>query len=342
MGRLREIWKSLGLALLIVLPGCGGSGPVGVTDPQNMEPNAGDVVHQPGGGITRFVAHNVIYRIDSNIVAQMPNLDADMVVHDPGMPWVPGNINDFDIQVHTGTIIKGPNSMAHLLNDYVFNYPGCPISNVSVQLTPGRVSMSGSMKEGPISVPFSMGGTVSPDGMGHILMHVDSVSALGVPVAAGLIGLTGVEGTINAHADKGMTMNGDDVTLNVGKMLPLPRLHGFVSGVEVMTNALQIEFDDGVHRPLPPLPQPNARNWILIWGGDVLINTTLLKNAKLEEVDTTPQDPMYYYLPAYLAQLQAGFVVSNLDGSMVAYVPDVHGTTVPQGPFNPATFLPGQ
>lgn len=320
-----------------LLSACGGPAPTGA-DPglQDMFPNAGEIAHQPGGGITRFVLHNVLYREDADMQAFMPMVDADAIESQPGMPFVPGNIHDYVIKIHTGEILKDEASLSHLFNAYVFNYDGCPISNVQIKMVPGRITMSGSMQEGPLTVPFSMAGTLRPDGNGHIVMHADSITAVGgLPISGGLMGLTGAPAVINAHPEHGVTMSGNDITLDLTKMMPPPQIQGFVSAVQVLDGKIDITFDDGVHRPLPPLPQPGARNWILMWGGDVLINTTLMKDAKLQLVDMTPQDPLGFYLPAYIQQLAAGFVVANTDGSMVAYVPDCDGTTVTEPPFQP-------
>jgi hypothetical protein len=119
-------------------------------------------------------------------------------------------------------------------------------------------------------------------------------------------------------------------------------LIGRVTLVGIRNNRLHIEFDDGKAKPWPAdMYIKDAPACLLMWGGDVLINSALNLNAKMQIIDSTPATPMIFALDKYREQLEAGFVVPTTDGGMIAYVPDITNYDQDLGRYAPSFPVPG-
>lgn len=321
--------------LALSAPGCG-KGPTAPEPPRGRK-----VFQEPKGSVSQFHTRNVIYRVDEDIVAEMPNLNADVHVYEPNQPFIPANVDDFMVQIHTGDVIIDEKSMSALMNKYVFNYPDSPLSDIEIKAENGKIRKTGKMKKFGLTLSVELVGTLRPNGQGQLVLKPEVIKSNGIPVK-GLFDLFGVELTrlINSNEDRGVKIEGNDVILYPDRMMPPPTLRGSVTGAVITPGKIRMTFDDGVRRDLPgPLPEPGARNFILMWGGNILINNNLALNAKFEMIDDTPEDPMYYYMPVYREQLEAGLTVATTQGEMIAYLRDVHGTRV-EGPTRYRPRLP--
>jgi len=170
-----------------------------------------------------------------------------------------------------------------------------------------------------------MEGTLLPDGEGHLILKPDLVKSAGIPVK-GIMDVIGLEmaNLINSKA-AGVKIDGNNVVIYPSKLLPPPAINCYAAGAKVEQGRVIMILDDKVRRPNPELPEPNAKNFILMWGGNVLINNHLVMDAKIMQIDMTPNDPMYYYMPLYREQLAAGYTVADR-GVTIAYIPDVRNT----------------
>jgi len=306
-------------------------------------PKAKKVLQEPKGGVSQFYTRNVIYRVDEDIVVEMPNMNADIHVFEPNQPFIPANVDDFMVQIHTGEETIDEKSMSALMNKYVFNYPDSPLTDIKIRAENGRIRHSCKMKKFGVTLSTELEGTLRPNGQGQLVLHPDVIKSNGIPVK-GLLDVVGVELTklINSNEDRGVKIEGNDIIMYPDRMLPPPSLRGFCSGATVTPGKIKMTFDDGVRRDPPTnLPEPTAKNYILMWGGNILINNNLALNAKFQMIDDTPETPMHYYMPVYREQLEAGFTVATTQGEMIAYLSDVMGTRV-EGPsrYRPKLPLP--
>lgn len=319
---LSGMWKRIGGLLLatMLLTACGQtpatSSKKGFDSPEDDGP--------PKGAVTQFYTRNVVYRVDEDVVVGMPDLNADVVVKRPNQAFVPANLDDFVVNVHTGNLVIDDASMTAIFNKFVFNYPGSPLSDLKVANKDGRVALSGTLHKG-LPLPFSMEGTLGPDGEGHLVLKPENVKSAGIPVK-GIMEIIGLEmaNLINSRA-AGVKIEGNNIVIYPGKLLPPPTINCYAIGAKVEQGRVVMILDDKVRRPNPELPEPGARNFILMWGGNVLINNHLIMDAKIMQIDMTPNDPMYYYMPLYREQLAAGLTVAD-HGVTIAYVPDVRST----------------
>ena len=324
------------ILLLAISLGCGKT-PAGPEAPKARKTH-GD----PKGGVSQFWTRNVVYRIDEDIVAEMPDMNADIHVYEPNQPFIPANVDDFLVQIRTANFTIDEKSMANLMNKYVFNYPDSPLSDIQIKALPGKIIQTAKMKKFGLTLSCELMGSLKPNGKGQIVLVPDSIKSNGIPVK-GLFDLLGVELTklINSNESRGVKIEGNSVILSPDRMMPPPSLRGFTTAVEVTQGKIRMTFDDGTaKREMPgPLPEPSAKNFILMWGGDILINNNLALNAKFQMIDDSSDDPMYYYMPVYREQLEAGMTVATTHGEMIAYLGDVKGTRV-EGPSRYKPKLP--
>jgi len=299
------------------------------------------VMQEPRGGVSQFHTRNVMYRVDQDIVVEMPNMNADIHVFEPNQPFIPANVDDFMVQIHTAELTIDEKSMANLMNKYVFNYPDSPLTNIEITAAGGKIRQSARIKKFGLTLKCDLEGSLRPNGKGQLVLQPDSIKSNGIPVK-GLFDLLGVELTklINSNEERGVKIDGNNIVLFPDRMMPPPSLRGFCTGAEITQGKIKMIFDDGVRREMAgPLPEPSAKNYILMWGGNILINNNLALNAKFQMLDDTPEDPMYYYMPVYREQLEAGLTVATTQGEMIAYLSDVHGTRV-EGPSRYKPKLP--
>jgi hypothetical protein len=328
-----------GMALLAPLAGCG----KGVTP---NTPRAGsstvDVVRRGPGGQTRFLAHNVLYRVDPSISLFMTDMNADVVLKDPTGPFVPANKTDYSLTIHHAIVDKDAASLEALLNNYVFTGSDSPLRGVKIAFKGDRVVMGGQMNKG-IWVGFEIEGTLDPTPDGFIRMTPVAVRSLGLRVD-GLLGLMGIEmqKLMKTKEEKGVIIRGNQILMDPARLFPPPTLNGKVTAVGLRAGKLHIEFDDGRAQPWPDLPVPHPRATLCMWGGDVLINAALNLNSKFEILDSTPDTPMVFALDRYREQLEAGMVIPTRDGAMIAYVPDITNFDVDMGRYAPTVYpMPG-
>lgn len=329
-----QAWKGIkaGISLILLamfLTACGNSPATTVKDKLDF-PEDGSPAK---GSVTQFYTKNVMYRIDEDIVVGLPDMDADMLVKRPNQPLIPGNLDDFVINVHSGHFVIDDKSMSAIFNKFAFGYEGSPLSDLKVTSLDGRVSLTGTLHKG-LPIPFAMEGTLAPNGQGQLVLHPEVMKSAGIPVK-GIMDVLGMEmaNLINSRS-AGVKIDGNKIIIYPDKLLPPPTIKGFAVAAQVQPGRTIMVFDDKVRRPYPEVPEAAAKNYLLMWGGNVLINNHLILNAKVQEIDDTPQDPMWVYLPLYREQLQAGYVVAD-HGLTIAYIPDIKGTT-----YNPTRYRP--
>jgi hypothetical protein len=334
----RTIVGSLAAALL--LAGCGKDR---LPSAPGSSSSTVDLVRRGPGGTTRFLARNVLYRLDANISMFLSDMNADVVLKDPSLPFVPANKSDFSMQIHHAVVDKDAASLTALMNNYVFNDADSPLRNLTISYKGAHLVMKGEMKQVGLWNGFEMEGALDPTPDGMIRMTPVMIKAKGVRVD-GLLNLFGIEMSklMKTKEEKGVIMHGNEILMDPARLYPPPTLIGRVTLVGIRNNRLHIEFDDGKAKPWPAdMYIKDAPACLLMWGGDVLINSALNLNAKMQIIDSTPATPMIFALDKYREQLEAGFVVPTTDGGMIAYVPDITNYDQDLGRYAPSFPVPG-
>lgn len=343
---MKRSWKQkmmLAAAALLAttgLVGCGSAGlpnqtPDGIVDRVEL-------IRRGPGATPRFMAKNVVFRLDKDITMILEDMNADVLLKDPSMPYVPANKTEYSLQIHQAKVHKGAASLEALMNKHIFNTPDSPIKDCKLAFKGDKISMSGKMKKG-VWVGFEMEGTLEPTPDGKIMMTPTMVKSMGLRVD-GLMNLIGLEMAklLKMQEEKGLSIRGNQIIMDPSKMYPPPRLYGRVSSVHIANGQLHLEFNDGKAKPWPEVPVKGQRAMLLMWGGDILINKVLVLDAKMQILDATPDTPMVYALDFYRELLEAGYTVGTRDGHMITYEPDLNTWSPNLGRFAPPVYpIPG-
>ena len=277
----------------------------------------------PSQGNTYAVMRNVFLRMDPELGVLVKNLEGQLVPKRSGDPVIFDDVRSFVTKVARAEIIIDDKNITHLKNNYTFNFPDSPIKEVNVEFLPGRLRMSGKLKQ-VIWVPFSMEGQISPTPDGKLKLVPDEIRTAGIPVTSLLkfIGLT-TSKLISVSAERGLSFSGNDVILDPELLFPPPKRQGRVVALGVSQGQMRIVFNSGNRVPQRQMPDPGAANFMHVYGGQLLVMNELHRGSEMQMVDMKPSNAFEFYMGQYREHLKAGYVkVANDKGSLITLMPD--------------------
>jgi hypothetical protein len=138
-------------------------------------------------------------------------------------------VNSFVTRITSAEIAISTSTVSDLLNRRVFDYPGAPLKKNSISAEQGKIIEKGVMHKG-VDVPFEVKGALDVNAAGDVRLRAEKVEAAHVP-AKGLLHLFGedLSKLVNLKRDRGVRIEGDDIILSPGKMLPPPKMEGKVA-----------------------------------------------------------------------------------------------------------------
>jgi hypothetical protein len=226
----------------------------------------------------------------------------------------------FRILVDRGEVAISTASMAALLNRYTFGYEGAPLSDLELSVHDGKLRQKGHLHKGGLSVPFEMDGELSLGQDGKLRLHPTSIKAAGVGVTH-LLDALDVElvEVIKVRADKGVALDGDDLILSPGGLLPPPAVVGKLTAARLEPEHIVLEFGGGAPREKAA---EGAEHFMLFTGGGLRFGKLTMRRTDLRIVDADAKDPFLFDLGHYTKQLVAGYSKTTPDLGLVAVMPD--------------------
>jgi len=247
--------------------------------------------------------------------------------------------SSFRFLAERGEVAISTASMAALLNHYTFAYEGAPLSDIELEVHDGKLRQRGKIHKGGLEVPFEMDGelTLQPDG--KLRVHPTSIKAGGVGVTR-LLDALDVElvELIKVRADRGVTLDGDDLLLALRRLLPAPEVVGELSAVRLESDHIVLDFGGG---PDGTEAQAGGRaeNFMAFQGGGLRFGKLTMRRTDLRIVDADPRDPFLFDLPHYRRQLVAGYSITTADLGLIAMMPDADQLEEPLAPDRPGAPL---
>ena len=267
---------------------------------------------------------NVRLHAADGIVLEVASLRGLMISRKTGASPVFDDQRSYLLRLSRAEVSLDLASLQNLLNQYVFNYEGAPLKNLTVQNDQGYLALKGKLHKG-IDVPFSVKASVSVTPDGRMRLHGESVKAAGVP-AKGLLDLFGLklEDVVSIKARRGIEIQDNDIIISAGQVLPPPEIVGRLARVAVSGNRLVQVFDDpaGVPAGKAAHPPPGARNYIYFGGGEITFGKLTMHDADLQLIDSDPKDPFDFFPARYDAQLIAGYSKNTPAKGLKTYMPD--------------------
>ena len=190
---------------------------------------------------------NLRLHLDDGIVLNVRGLRGEMVSKTQAPP-VFDDPRSYVLHVFTGDLGMDMTSLANLMNHHVFAYEDAPLKDISVEIRDGKLRQKGKLHKG-VWLPFSMKATPAATPDGRLLLHTESVSALGIPTTKllDLIDVT-LSDLMKVDAQRGVEVSEDDVIISPGRVLPPPQMEGHLARAEIANGELHEVFTPADHR----------------------------------------------------------------------------------------------
>jgi hypothetical protein len=267
---------------------------------------------------------NVRLHSADGIILDVAYLRGEMISRTAGRHPVFDDQNSYVLQVSSAEISMDMSSLTHLMNDYLFAYDGAPLHDISVVIDEGRLKQKATLRKG-VPIPITTKATVSATPDGRLRLQTDKVSALGVP-AKSLMSLFGLQldDVVSLKNRRGIEIDGNDVILSPGQIVPPPEIRGRLSSVAIVGDKLVQKFSSGGAPSGTLLARADAggRNYIYFSGSVITFGHLTMKPADLQLIDADPADPFDFFPARYEGQLVAGYSKNTLAGGLRTYMPD--------------------
>ena len=317
-----------------LLPLCGvalvlSAGPLAAKTVRHGGAAASSKTHpQPPAGDDAQTAHfefkHVNFHIDETVVLQIALLRGELL---PAKEGKPPSFDDRDsmlLKIDGGEAAMSTASFATLMNRYVFNYRGTPLTNVRVSPEGDQLHMTATLNK---TVNTEMTGTLNATADGRIHFHPTSIKTAGIP-AKGLMDALGLkmDKLVKGTDPRGVDVAGDDIIMDLDRLLPPPRVRAHVTGVRMEGSRVDMTFGPATPADAPKeLTPPVAdTNYMYLRGGTVSFAKLTMVNSDMEFVDAHPEDALDFSLSHYYEQLVAGSVKNTPAPAkgLVATIPD--------------------
>jgi hypothetical protein len=280
---------------------------------QNSSPND----RQSGRVETQM--RNVNYHFSDTVVVGIKWLNGELVpLGDNEFP-IFDDKNSFSLRISSAEIAIDSSNLANVLNSYVFARPDSPLTELSIIVKNGRLTVKGKLHDKK-DLPFETEGILSPTADGKLRLHSENIKAMHVPVK-GLMGLFGIGlgGLIKEGKVPGVQAQEDDLILDLQQILPPPHIEGKVVSVRIEGEKIIQVFGDPDAKPMKNI---RSGNYMAYRNNRLRFNKLVMNDADLILIDMDPNDPLDFYLEHYKEQLSAGYTKTTLDSGLRVFIKD--------------------
>jgi hypothetical protein len=277
-----------------------------------------DHVHSPGG--VGIQIKNVNLLLSSDIVLGVQSLRGTLTKVKPGVPVTFDDTASFLVDVDSAEVRITATSLTALMNEYVFNFQGAPIRNVSCEFENGHMVQTGKIHK-KLDIPFRIEASVTVTDDGKVRVHADKIKAEHLPVK-GLLHFLGedLEKLIHDNPGRGVEVDKDDLILLPIALTPPPHMQGRVKTVAIEGDSMVLTFDSGKH-PAPLNPPFRTAAYIYHRGGILRFGKLTMADADLEIVGDRP-GTFNFFQREYKKQLVAGYSKNTPANGLVSHMVD--------------------
>ena len=276
----------------------------------------------PADTVTSVQMQNVDFYVDPQIPLHISRLSGTMMSRTRG-PVMFDDKRSFVIRVTAAEAgLTGP-ALSALLNKYVFNYSGSPITNLRVTVSGNEIIQKGTLhKVGALPFEIRASLSVTPDG--RIRLHPTRTEIIGLHVDRLMSGLgLPLSKIIDLSKAKGATVSGNDIFLSPTAVIPPPEIQGHVTAVRVENNLVIMTFGSPASTPMIAVPDTSARNYMYYKGGTLQFGKLMMLDADMFITDLDPADPFRFDLDRYKPQLVAGYSRTLQSGGLEVWMRDI-------------------
>lgn len=247
---------------------------------------------------------NVLYHFQSNVAVHILRLSGELIPTREGQIPVFDDKNSFVLRINAAEMAIQAQSMANVLNQYVFSGKDSPVKDVSIQVDKGLLKVKGKLhNKGDVTFETEDELSVTEDG--KIRMHAKKIRAAHLP-AKGFMDLFGIEiaDLIKTGKVRGIRAEKDDLILDPEQALPPPHIQGKVTQVRLEGNSIVQVFGNPGSHEWTEVP---ARNYMAYRGNRLKFGKLTMEDTDMVLIDPDPRDPFDFYLDHYKDQLVAGY-----------------------------------
>jgi hypothetical protein len=262
---------------------------------------------------------NVMYHFTDNVAVHIRSLRGELVPKGHELP-IFDDKNSFTLQIASAEIAITPDSLANVLNSYVFSASDAPLKDISIRIESERLKVKGKLhKKG--GIPFEGEGRLSPTGDGKIRLHMEKIKAAHLPVK-GLMDLLGINigDLIKTGKVQGVQVENDDLILDPQAILPPPHIGGMVTQVRLENDNIVQVFQRGGKEASSM--QISAANYMAYRGNQLRFGKLTMTDTDMVLMDMDPKDPFDFYLDHYKEQLVAGYTKETLSFGLRVFMRD--------------------
>lgn len=265
---------------------------------------------------------NVDFYVDRDIPLRIHRLSGTMRSKDGGAVMFDDK-RSFIISVESADVgLTGPD-LSLLLNKYVFNYKGSPLTNLRITVSGNEIIQKGTLHK-VAALPFEIRATLSVTPEGKIRIHPTRTEIIGLHVDKLMHGLgLPLDKVINLSKAKGATVKGNDIYLDPTAILPPPQIEGRVAAVRIQSNQVVMTFGSGPPSTMLAIPDPTVSNYMYYRGGTLRFGKLMQIGADMLITELDPQDPFRFDLDRYKPQLVAGYSRTLESGGLEVWMRDI-------------------
>jgi hypothetical protein len=285
----------------------------------------GAVGTQPSAVPVATRMRNVNLHVGRGIELRIEDLSGRMLSRLSGKPPIFDDLDSYVLDIDAARVSMTAESLTNLMNNYVFAYPGAPLTHLKLTIENGTLRQTGTLRKG-IGIPFTMDATVTATKDGKIRLHPTAMKAAGVFPKRMLdfFGLT-LARMITLKPGSPITIDGNDLLLDPERLLPPPRIRGRLTNVTIDKGRLVEYFGDvdpGRHGVAPP--DRSASNYMYFRGGTLRFGKLTMDDADLLLVGADPKGPLDFSPQNYNDQLVAGYSKNTPTHGLIVYMPTLN------------------
>jgi hypothetical protein len=264
---------------------------------------------------------NVMYHFTDTVTVHILELHGMLVAsRQEGLP-IFDDSRSFTLAINFAELSMSTDSLANVLNQYVFAAPDAPIKDLTVTAEGNALKVKGKLhSKGDIS--FETVGTIAATPEGQIRIHAEKVKAAHLPVK-GLMDLLGLKiaDLINTKKLRGVRSEENDLILDPQQILPPPHIEGRITAVRIQGNQIVQIFGN---KPKAESTPAFTGNYMAYRGAQLRFGKLTMTDTDMILIDMDPKDPFDFYLDHYRDQLVAGYTKITPEFGLRVFMRDFH------------------
>jgi hypothetical protein len=247
-------------------------------------------------GLTREVMKNINFHADDLVVYDIRTIRGSLLRRYKSKPPTFDDKRSFILNIDSAVIGIRMDTLANLMNSYVFAYSGAPLKNFRFSIDGNQLKATGRVHK-VADLPFEVKGVVSATSNGKIRIHATSIKIAGLPVK-GFLHLFGVEmdDVVRATQARGLRIDDNDLIVDPEQTGPPPMIRGKVTAVQIVGDEVIAIFGGKGNLSEAEIARlANSRaggNYVHYRGGMLRFGKLTMTNADLKIVDANPKDPL--------------------------------------------------